>query len=546
MADSPPSCPEVTSLTSTAAPTGDPLYVPPYPDTDYKSKKNPWHINGAYPVNGMPKSPDHYCSVEWQLKNQGYRAEDFGCKVVGDVDLKGPVGSFVGGDRTWPQKWSCLFDQDESGAIYKVTWDPEHDVDCCLGNLEKGDWKCGPRGCPSDPSGTCSTAMISSCSTIDDACSKSVMLLPNRPNSSCYQWYDSQRQYGRDAGLGEAIGRYCNKYPGMGECACFNYTTDVATGKRDAVMGSGAASADGSSQGLVRSDVYCVPGNNTDAYKDAYPGSHTTYCANQGVTPISPTAAAPVGVPPHCWAHDCLGSPDQDTLVDPRQFGTKCPDMCVQVSAGNTVKVEPTSQAAAFSVDALRESCSFGDEKPLGVCFSVDDSSFQGEYEELLVGGSKTKRYLNVRNLAQDTHWPSFATIPWTAYSTVPSVVSLDPSTTSGELASGGQASIGVTIDLSEQAVPSMFPVEIVLVDNSGMNDPLRVLVTVYVVANPQKGTPMPSEPTVAPSRLTRAFSAMQSGPGASVAIGGALVSIGVIGLLAMTIASPRTGSSPR
>ena len=180
-------------------------------------------------------------------------------------------------------------------------------------------------------------------------------------------------------------------YPAQGECACYNFSVD-ASGSRVAVQGAGLVSHDGSQQGMVRHDMYCVAdGPNT---KNLSADDQSKYCGSGG-NPLTPTPQMPAGLPPHCWLSDCQGNKDTCLFYDPRTMNQKCPDVCLQVSAGNTIRVGTVTNQPSFAIAGNVQECQMSDtdKKPLGKCFAVDDPKFDLQYQESLSPGQKISAF---------------------------------------------------------------------------------------------------------------------------------------------------------
>lgn len=445
-----------------------------------------------------------YWAAEEELKCKGYKAEDFGCRELGFV-------------KDWGTWWSCKFLKMRDGQIYKMTGDRMYadgdsfdwpivmaDADfnaaeCCT-STSPDPWKCF-NVCPADPEGLCTLTMQDTCQAIDESCHKSKMLVPG---SACQTWYQSWLLRGNGEPLQELIAQYCEKNPAQGECACYNFTANA--GGRAAIQGYGKPSFDGKQQGMVRQDAYCVPGTGQTAeFKKNSPEAWQEFCADQGKKPMSPVAnEIPAGIPPHCWAADCQGNADECLFYDPRQMDQKCPSMCLQVSSGNKISAGTNVRGmSGFTIDGMSGSCSFGDQKQeIGTCFTVDDPDFEADYTVFVPPKAKLTRYLNLKNLADDTKFPKYGEVSWSAYSSIPSVLKLEQS--EGVLPNAGKASVQVTIDASSQSEGDNFPAEIVVMDANGLNEPLRVLVAVYVTSLPQQGNAdMPKQPSQNPSRIS-------------------------------------------
>ena len=599
-------CPDVDYCDDTKS------YGPPCP--------NPWNqIIGNDPFLGindprLREPPSYYHGIELQLKEQGYNPQDLGCEDVGDIDygifydpnLANPSGlnDYSVTYSKWNNRWSCNFAQDpETKEIYKVTWDPKWDRDCCLGNIPEGDWRCGPTSCPKDPASKCST-LQRLCAGHNGDCAKSDML---NPTGKCHEWYLSQQMQINGAPLENAIGGFCNvdgPWAQYGDCACYNFGV-AATGARvvpgaksnkRAVIGKPVKGHNGD-QAMMRADIYCLPepagapqmkvvgGNNgtkscdlwcklqgtagesdmcklayateskkwvpcgsitnetmrcycgsvnTDpstVYKARDPDGYAKHCTGDSTSvPISGTGEDPFGFPNVCWLADCQANPDTCIFYDPVQFAQACPSTCVQLSAGNAVNIQDADEVAAFQVSSLKQDCNFTKATPLGTVFSV--SNFKAQYEEYVAPGASLKRCLTINNLAKDTIWPKYAQIPWSAYTSVDSVVKLGKTT--GQLESGGSFTIPVTIDATNQGDGATFLVDIVLQDATGLNAPLILQLTVYVTNQTQRtSNGMDSCPTkLAVAHPPTAKEKRDSRHAWNVAGGAALLGLGVLGLL--------------
>ena len=462
---------------------------------------------------------------------------------------------------------------------------------CCLGTAGTNNLKCEPDLCFRDPAGKCSQYVVPNCLTKDEALNKASMLTPgDRCNDwyqvqqatgnadgldlaikqycakfpaqgecSCYNFavnQSGQRSViigdGAVAPGGQALVRhdsYCipapsgakapvatSKNDGSASCAVYcaqNVNGEAGSANPDCKAAK--VNSSGSFVGcnkVVGEAVTCFCGNaDTDPtaiLAAASPESHDKFCKSAGQNPISGTQVDTVpGSPPKCWLADCQASVDTKILKSPTQFAEPCPATCFSVASGQKIGVqETTNDVPSFQVAGLIATCNFGpDQKqPLGTAFGIEGGG-RVQYEEFLQPGSKVQRCLNVVNLANDTHWPKYGQISWSAYSTVPSLVSLGKST--GQLLNNGKISIPVTIDASAQAEDAAFYAEIVLLDANGLNEPLRVPISVFVTSAGGNPNPLPSSCSV-PSRMSLLGASVGGKAGKA---GLALAGVGLVGL---------------
>jgi len=448
--------------------------------------------------------------------------------------------------------WADGFYVWSNATVLKFKWDEAFKTDCCRGKYsgeEAIKW-CSPNWCPSDPAGECAAVAQEYCGVKDPFCDKSVMLVPHFDETKkrcaadgkcydpyelqfCHKWYMNAQQRGHPSQLilAEIVEDYCREGSGAprGECACYNAIAELV-GEDARMFRKGAADAykswhdpdpdpnkpkdifigeDLAQNGqykAFRYDMYCTV---TDTGRSKGFATHSEetkklydkYCLGEqlgeeggdGRPPINPTPqGALAGLPMHCWNPDC--QPEKVTCLfwDPTQFDMPCPDICMQISAGNKVNVNGIDAKGEIMINGMVENCNLnpqGDSGKLPTAFElnyirpgnaqnpprrvqdIDACQAPNETQDIL---------FTLSNLASDSRWSNLGKVQWEAYPAMP-FFTVTPK--SGILDNGGQQVITLTVDSTSQSTGGDYNTQITIVDPTGANDSLIIPVSLQLEA---------------------------------------------------------------
>lgn len=424
--------------------------------------------------NQLPFALDQKQYVKDAAKLFKFTPQDVGCTsfdacefsvTTAKQDSKLPCGSGgVGGDK---------FAYDV--VLLKTKYDDALRRDCCMGKYSITDdinhpdfaakW-CDPVWCTSDPASSCSDIARETCAASDPFCEKSSMLVPHdfdtarkctADGSSCYdpyelqfchKWYESaqQAQHPSQKILAEMVESYCRGGPGAarGECACYNslieihgdqvsmfrqgapeaYRAATASPPRDVFIGQMVGA--GNLPTARRFDLYCTVTSSGRSQKFGSFSSQTralydTYCRSgpqsiNGQKPsINPTPNSPsalLGLPVHCWNPDC--QPEKDTCLfwDPTMFDMPCPDICMQLSAGNKINVNDIDTSGQIMINGMVQNCNVSPDskKPLPSAFKLDyarpgDGENVLEIDACQAPNQTQEIVFTLTNQASDSQW---------------------------------------------------------------------------------------------------------------------------------------------
>lgn len=420
-------------------------------------------------------------------------------------------------------------------TLVKTQWDPAYQASCCTGvySLSSDLAKyCDPDWCPSDPAGKCTAIAQQRCGKVAP-CGKSPLLVndplaTNPADQFCNLWYLSVRDTdhpSKDA-LQNLIAQYCGAGgagAARGECACWNAQQFLgpipkpSPDPKDHPMLGVAGGAPGEAT-FRRMDVYCAGGPNTAKFMQAMEaagrgdqakalcGADGAGASSNAAPPASPVPAAALeALPLHCWNPDCQPNKDLCLFWDPVEMSIPCPDVCMQLSAGNRIDINVAEAKEVLLINNMLQDCEFAGPKPLGVAFQALTAGGDRAFEFCLGPDQTLDTAITLTNLASDTHWPKAGEIPYAAYSSMPSVLSITSNAT-GTLSNGGSIVLGVRVDTKGQLNGTNLNGEITVVDQTRANEPLHIPTLVAVTTQKCSDRAVQASSTAAPPpmRLAR------------------------------------------
>jgi len=192
----------------------------------------------------------------------------------------------------------------------------------------------------------------------------------------------------------------------------------------------------------------------------------------------------------HCWNPDCQPNKSQCLFWDPNMFDQPCPDICMQLSAGNKVDIQNADVDGVISINGMVQNCNLGGgggAAPMGTAFEM-------EYEEKTPSGGTQKALeidvcmqpdqiqtitFTLSNRADDTRWNSMGDVGYRAVPSIPGLMQVQDA--EGVLQNGGTQPMQLVVDTSSQSVGVTYNGQITVLDPTMANDPLVIPVFVEV-----------------------------------------------------------------